>query len=157
MNFDSRSIFLQTSLLLSVMYVGSAFRFDILPSKPCPFPKRIPLNSCYSERLERFIISSRLKRVYARGVSDMQSRLPHLYFLLARRGARSPNLQVVINNASHVCSQLSFGLPLRMTGMHKTQFDHARFDLLPLVIWSCVACFDHLARETFAKHGLSTV
>ena len=25
-----------------------------------------------------------------------------------------------------------------MNGMHKTQFDHARFDPLPLVIWSRV-------------------
>ena len=37
----------------------------------------------------------------------------------------------VITHASHVCSQHSFGLPLRMSGMHKTQFDRARFDFLP--------------------------
>ena len=54
------------------------------------------------------------------------------------RGARNPNHQVVITHASHVCSQHSFGLPLRMCGMHRTQFDHARFDLLPLIIWSRV-------------------
>ena len=29
-------------------------------------------------------------------------------------GARNPNLQVFITHASHVCSQHSFGLPLRM-------------------------------------------
>ena len=41
-----------------------------------------------------------------------------------------------ISHASHVCSQHSFGLPLRINGMHRIQFDLARFDLLPLVIWS---------------------
>ena len=56
----------------------------------------------------------------------------------ATRGARNPNLQVVITHASHVCSQHSFGLPLRTNGMHRTQFDHARFDILLLVIWSRV-------------------
>ena len=58
-------------------------------------------------------------------------------YLRATRGARNPNLQVVITHASHVCSQLSFGLPLRMYGMQRTHFDHARLDLLPL-IWSRV-------------------
>ena len=58
--------------------------------------------------------------------------------LRATRGARNPNVEVVITHASHVCSQLSFGLPLRMNGMHRTQFDHA--------------CFDLLSRETYAKH-----
>ena len=52
--------------------------------------------------------------------------------LRAISGARNPNLQVVITHASHVCSQNSFELPLRMNGMHKTQFDHAL--PLPLVI-----------------------
>ena len=56
------------------------------------------------------------------------------YFLRATRGARNPNLQVVITHASHVCSQHSFGLQLRMNGIHGTQFDHARLDLLSLVI-----------------------
>ena len=32
----------------------------------------------------------------------------------------------------------SLGLPLRMNGMHRTEFDHSHFDLLSLVIWSCV-------------------
>ena len=50
------------------------------------------------------------------------------------RGARKPNPQGVITHASHLCSQRSFGLPLRMNGMHITQFDHARLDLLLLVI-----------------------
>ena len=48
------------------------------------------------------------------------------------RGARNLSLQVDITHASHVCDQHLFGLPLRMNGMHKTQFDLARFDLLPL-------------------------
>ena len=64
---------------------------------------------------------------------------------------RNPNLQVVITHASRVCDQHSFGFPLRMNGMHRTQFDHARFDLLPLVIWSlvfspsvtCATCATH--------------
>ena len=83
--------------------------------------------------------------------------------LWTARGARNPNLQVVITHASHVCSQHSFGLalnlvprvfglsdqkarrlwvrdwlPLRMNGMHRTQFDHAPLDLLSLVISSRV-------------------
>ena len=60
-----------------------------------------------------------------------------LSFLLlqATRGARNPNLQVVITHASHVCSQHSFELPLRMMcEMHRAHFDHARLDLLSLVI-----------------------
>ena len=36
-------------------------------------------------------------------------------------------------------SQLHFGLPLRMNGMHRTWSDRARFYLLSLVIWSRVA------------------
>ena len=42
--------------------------------------------------------------------------------------------QVVITHAPHVCSQHSFELPLRMNGMHRMQFDHARLDLLSLEI-----------------------
>ena len=53
--------------------------------------------------------------------------------LRATRGARSPSLQVVITHASYVCSQHSFGLPLRMCGMHRVLFDQARLDLLSLV------------------------
>ena len=34
--------------------------------------------------------------------------------LRATRGARNSNLQVLVTHASHVCSQHSFGLPLRM-------------------------------------------
>ena len=52
----------------------------------------------------------------------------------ATRGACNLNLQVVIRYASHACSQHSFGLPLRMYGMHRTHFDHAYLDLVSLVI-----------------------
>ena len=50
--------------------------------------------------------------------------------------ARNPNLQVVITHTSHVGSQHSFEIPLRMNGMYRTQFDHKGLDLLSLVIWS---------------------
>ena len=54
--------------------------------------------------------------------------------LRVTRGARNLNLQALIKHASHVCSQHSFGLALRMNGMHRTQFDHSRLDLLSLGI-----------------------
>ena len=44
------------------------------------------------------------------------------------------NLQVVITHPSQVCSQHSFELPQKMNGMHKTQFDHQRFNLQPLIV-----------------------
>ena len=56
------------------------------------------------------------------------------HLLRATRGGRNPNPQVVIMHASYVCSQHSIGLLLRMNGMYRTQFDHARLDLLSLVI-----------------------
>ena len=55
-------------------------------------------------------------------------------FLQVTRGARNPNLQVVIAHASHVYTQHSFGLPLTMDGMQRTQFDHVHLDLLAVVI-----------------------
>ena len=61
-----------------------------------------------------------------------------LMLLRAIRVARNRNLQVIITHASHLCCQHSFGLPLKMYGMHKTHFDHACLDLLSLVFWSCV-------------------
>ena len=57
-----------------------------------------------------------------------------VYILQATKGAHNPNLQVVIKHVSHVFSQHSFGLPLRMDRMRETQFDHMRFHLLLLVI-----------------------
>ena len=52
-----------------------------------------------------------------------------IYLLRATRGARNPNLQVVILRSSYVCSQHSFELPLRMNGMQRMQFDHSRLVL----------------------------
>ena len=56
------------------------------------------------------------------------------FLLRATRGVLNPNLQAIITHASHVCSVHSFELLLRMNGMHRAQFDHARLDLLSLVI-----------------------
>ena len=50
--------------------------------------------------------------------------------LIAGDRRSNPNLQVDITHASHVRSQYSFGLPLRMNGIHRTHFDHARLDNL---------------------------
>ena len=69
--------------------------------------------------------------------------------LWATRGACNPNIQVVITHASHVCSKHSFGLPLRVNGMHSKRFDHSHLDLLSLIIWSRV-----LSRDTCAKHSV---
>ena len=41
-------------------------------------------------------------------------------------------------HALHVCSRHLFGLPLRMNGMHITQFDYWCLGILSLVIWSRV-------------------
>ena len=62
-------------------------------------------------------------------------------FLWGTRGTCNPNFQVVIMHALHVWSQHLFGLPVRMYGMHRTQFDDSRCNLLLLVIWS--RKFDH--------------
>ena len=51
---------------------------------------------------------------------------------------RNPNLQVFIMHVSHICSQYSCGLPLRINGMHITHFGRTHFDLWSLVIWSCM-------------------
>ena len=59
---------------------------------------------------------------------------PKCFLSWVTRGARNPNLQGVITNASHVCSQHLFGLPLRMNRMHRMQFDLKRLDLQSLVI-----------------------
>ena len=39
-----------------------------------------------------------------------------------------------VMHALHVCSQHSFGLLLKMNGMHRTHFNPAHLDLLSLVI-----------------------
>ena len=60
----------------------------------------------------------------------------YFHLLRARRGARNPNLRLLLPmRCMHVCSKHSFGLPLRMYKMHRT---HARLDFLSLVIWSRV-------------------
>ena len=48
-------------------------------------------------------------------------------WLRTTRGTRNSNLQVVFTHASHVCSQ---HCPLGKNGMHRTQFDHSRLDLV---------------------------
>ena len=58
------------------------------------------------------------------------------FLLWVTRRARNPNLKVVITHTSHVCSQHLFGLPLRMNGVHRTQFDHSSLELLSFVISS---------------------
>ena len=68
----------------------------------------------------------------------------------ATRGACNPNLQVVITHVSHVGSQHSFGLPLRMSGMYITQFDHARLDLL-LITRVLTICHVKLTQSTALK------
>ena len=78
---------------------------------------------------------------FAKRVIDAGSRsLMHVLglflecLLQATSGARNPNLQVVITHASHVCSLHSFEPLLRMNGLHRAQFGHARLDVLSLVI-----------------------
>ena len=56
------------------------------------------------------------------------------HLLRAPLVARNPNLQVVITHTLPVGTQHSLGIPLRMNGMHKMQFDHKGHDLLPIVI-----------------------
>ena len=47
--------------------------------------------------------------------------------LRATRGARHPYLQVLLRMRRKYVASISFGLPLRMNGMHRTQFDHVCF------------------------------
>lgn len=70
------------------------------------------------------------------GLRQMQFMLLTYCFHLLRvtKGARNPHFQVVVVHVSLVCSQDSFGPPLRMHGMHRTQFDNERLDLLSLEI-----------------------
>ena len=71
-------------------------------------------------------------------LSDFLGQICSTWRSIIARGARNPNLQVVIMHASHVCSQHSFRLPLRMNGVHRMHFDQACLDLLSLIIWSRV-------------------
>ena len=74
-------------------------------------------------------------RICNRWVRDTPTERESCLQLRATRRVRNPNLQVIITHASHVWSQNSFGLPLRMYGMNRTHFDNARLDILSLVIW----------------------
>ena len=55
----------------------------------------------------------------------------------SRGGKRGLDCLACLACIVHVCSQHLFGLPLRINGMHITQFDHRCLDLRSLVIWSC--------------------
>ena len=81
--------------------------------------------------------------------SLFRSLILHNDFLMVTRGARNPNLQGVITHVLHLCSQDSFGFPLRMNGMLKMQFDHMCFNLLPLVI--CSHAFWPSVKENLCK------
>ena len=70
--------------------------------------------------------------------------LREITLLRATRGECNPNLEVVITHASHVCSQHSFVLPLRMNGMHRTQFDHAFWPFTPRNLIMRVLTICHL-------------
>ena len=58
------------------------------------------------------------------GLQQMQFMLLTYCFHLLRvtKGARNPHFQVVVTHVSLVCSQDSFGPPLRMYGRHRMQF-----------------------------------
>ena len=45
-----------------------------------------------------------------------------LFYLQATRGTHNPNLQFLFKDVLHVYSQNSFGCPLRMNEMYRTQF-----------------------------------
>ena len=85
--------------------------------------------------LNQWLALNRL-RATGPGLRQMQFMLLTYCFHLLRvtKGARNPHFQVVVAHASLVCSQDSFGPPLRMHGMHKTQFDNECLDLLSLEI-----------------------
>ena len=91
--------------------------------------------------------------------------LPHTWFISLKTkssgkiiGARYTNLQIVIMHALHACSLYSFGLPLRMNGMHRMQFDHVRLDFLSLIIWLRVFRLSvtwHFCKEQWWSKGLT--
>ena len=65
-----------------------------------------------------------------------------MHWLQMKRGARSPNLQVVITHASHVCSQNA-----------QNAIWPRAFQLSTPHNLITHACFDHLSHETHAKHS----
>ena len=131
--------------ILATKHIYSRLR----ESQPCFFCSTLTVTSIViTVSPQSRIVSSRAENIYLapekigykkvnpviwQGVSKADVQL-----LRATRGACNPNLQAVIRHASHVCSQHSFGLPLRMYGMHRTHFDHAYLDLVSLVIWTFV-------------------
>ena len=104
----------------------------------------------YVSEIERvtFLIQKQPARKYRKKCS-----LFGFVFIAGTRRAPNPNLQVVITHALHVYSQHSFGLPLRMNGMYRTQFDHVRLDFLSLVIWSRVFCHVKLPQSTTTEQN----
>ena len=75
--------------------------------------------------------------------------------LWATRGAINHNLQVVVAHALHVRSQHSFGLPLRMNGMHRTQFDHSWLDRSCLRSRTCWPMVEDAPRYTREKPSVT--
>ena len=70
-----------------------------------------------------FVLRNTRRGICGHVISSILLLILLLLIIQATRGARNSNLQVVITHASHVCSQHSLGLPLRMFGMHRTHFD----------------------------------
>lgn len=62
--------------------------------------------------------------------------------------ARNPNLEVAIAHVSHIFSQHSLALPLRMNGMHRRQSDYTRLYLL-----CCTFCHSQIKPISCNKSG----
>ena len=56
----------------------------------------------------------------------------------------NPNIQVVITHASHVSRQHSLGLPLRMNGMQRIQFEFTFGPSITCNLIMCVLTFYHV-------------
>ena len=78
--------------------------------------KNIPVKIFFLIKSEIHLLGYELSPSLAEG--DVGEIILYSTLLRVKRGARNPNLQVVITHASRVCNQHSFGLPLRMNGMH---------------------------------------
>ena len=52
----------------------------------------------------------------------------------------------------YICNQCWFGLPLKMNGKHRMQFDHSHLHLDHLK--SDHTCFDHLSHKPCPKHSI---
>ena len=109
--------------------ITSAFTkplFSELPYKLCIFTFPQAAASSSYGHLFRVPRMSTNQSFHCIAVSCLQLR--------ATRGTRNPNVQVVSMHESPVCCQHSYGLPIRINGMQRTQLDHARLDLLSHVI-----------------------